>query len=143
MFPNGMIPTRSMYIFLNGMIWKEGPLAFFCGYHGLGRSAGEGVERQASQPGKDRGGEVPHAARPPAALLTGGVSELAPPRWADGVPGGPPLARRGRLRPLLTAIRFCILLFQLAIPCASFLAASPFDVRKYTRHRDNAVTFLV
>lgn len=29
MFPNGMIPTRSMYIFPNGMIWKEGPLAVF------------------------------------------------------------------------------------------------------------------
>ena len=92
MFPNGMIPKRSMYIFPNGMIWKEGPLAVFGGYHGLGRSAGEGVERQAPQPGEDRGGEVPHAANPPAALLTGGVSGLAPLRWADGVPGGPPLA---------------------------------------------------
>ena len=92
MFPNGMIPKRSMYIFPNGMIWKEGLLAVFGGYHGLGRSAGEGVERQAPQPEEDRGGEVPHAARPPAALLTGGASGLAPPRWADGVPGGPPLA---------------------------------------------------
>ena len=143
MFPNGMIPTRSMYIFPNGMIWKEGPLAAFGGYHGLGRSAGEGVERQAPSPGKIVVARAPRCETPPAALLTGGASELASPRWADGVPGGPPLARRGRLRPLLTAIRFCILLFQLAIPCASFLAASPFDVRKYTRHRDNAVTFLV
>ena len=138
-----------MYIFPNGMIWKEGSLAVFGGYHGLGRSAGECVERQPPQPGEDRGGEVPHAAKhakPPAALLTGGVSELAFSMWADGIPGGPPspaLARGGQLRPPLTAIRFCILLFQLAIPCASFLAASPFDVRKYTRHRDNAVTFLV
>ena len=66
--------------------------AVFGGYHGLGRRAGEGVERQAPQPGEDRGGEVPHAANPPAALLTGGVSGLALPRWADGVPGGPPLA---------------------------------------------------
>ena len=84
-----------MYIFPNGMIWKEGALAVFGGYHGLGRSAGECVERQPPQPGEDRGGEVPHAAKhakPPAALLTGGVSELATPRWADGVPGGPPLA---------------------------------------------------
>ena len=132
-----------MYIFPNGMIWKEGSLAVFGGYHGLGRSAGEGVERQAPSPGKIVVARAPRCEISPTALLTGGVSELAPPRWADGVPGGPPLARRGRLRPLLTAIRFCILLFQLAIPCASFLAASPFDVRKYTRHRDNAVTFLV
>ena len=89
---------------------------------------------------------MPHDARPPAALLTGGMSELAPrggPTAFLADPRSPALARRGRLRSLLTAIRFCILLFQLAIPCASFLAASPFDVRKYTRHRDNAVTFLV
>ena len=135
-----------MYIFPNGMIWKEGPLAVFGGYHGLGRSAGEGVKRQAPQPGEDRGGEVPHAARPPAAPLTGGVSGLAPrggPTAFPADPRSPALARGGRLRPPLTAIRFCILLFQLVIPCASFLAASPFDVRKYTRHRDNAVTFLV
>ena len=90
-----MIPTRSIYIFPNGMIWKEGALAVFGGYHGLGRSAGECVDRQPPQTGEDRGGEVPHAAKhakPPAALWTGGVSELATPRWADGVPGGPPLA---------------------------------------------------
>lgn len=92
MFPNGMIPTRSMYIFPNGMIWKEGPLAVFGGYHGLGRSAGEGVERQAPSPGKIVVARAPRCEISPTALLTGGVSELAPPRWADGVPGGPPLA---------------------------------------------------
>ena len=92
MFPNGMIPKRSMYIFPNGMIWKEGALAVFGGYHGLGRSAGEGVERQAPSPGKIVVARAPRCETPPAALLTGGVSELASPRWADGVPGGPPLA---------------------------------------------------
>ena len=78
MFPNGMIPTRSMYIFPNGMIWKERPLAVFGGYHGLGRSAGEGVERQAPSPGKIAVARCPTMRDPPAALLTGGVSELPP-----------------------------------------------------------------
>ena len=146
MFPNGMIPKCSMYIFPNGMIWKEGSLAVFGGYHGLGRSAGEGVERQAPSPGKIAVARAPRRETPPAALLTGGVSGLAPPRWADGIPGGPRslvLARGGRFRPPLTAIRLCTPLFRPATPLAGFLAASPFDVRKYTRHRDNAVTFLV
>ena len=66
--------------------------AVFGGYHGLGRSAGEGVERQAPSPGKIAVARCPTLRTPPAAPLTGGVSKLAPPRWADGVPGGPPLA---------------------------------------------------
>ncbi len=66
--------------------------AVFGGYHGLGRSAGEGVERQAPSPGKIAVARCPTLRNPPAAPLTGGVSELAPPRWADGIPGGPPLA---------------------------------------------------
>ena len=98
MFPNGMIPKRSMYIFPNGMIWKEGLLAVFGGYHGLGRSAGEGVERQAPSPGKIAVARCPTMRDPPAALLTGGVSELAPRGGPTAFPAGPrslALARRG------------------------------------------------
>ena len=94
------------------------------------------------QPGEERSGESPASRNPPAALLTGGVSELAFSMWADGIPGGPPspaLARGGRLRPPLTAIRLCTPLFRPAIP----LAGPPFDVREYTRHRDNAAALLV
>ncbi len=58
--------------------------AVFGGYHGLGRSAGEGVERQAPSPGKIAVARCPTLRNPPVAPLTGGVSELAPPRWADG-----------------------------------------------------------
>ena len=88
---------------------------------------------------------MPHDANPPAALLTGGVSELAPPRRADGVPGGPPspaLARGGQLRPPLTAIRLCTPLFRPATPLAGPLAGPPLDVRERTRHRDNAAALL-
>ena len=98
------------------------------------------------QPGEDRSGESPASRNPPAALLTGGVSELAFSMWADGIPGGPPspaLARGGQLRPPLTAIRLCTPLFQPATPFAGLMAGSPSDARECTRHRDNAVTFLV
>ena len=81
--------------------WVIGPISIsypealrgFGGYHGLGRSAGEGVERQAPQPGEDRGGEVPHAANPPAALLTGGVSGLVPRGGLTAFPADPPRLR--------------------------------------------------
>ena len=43
----------------------------FGGYHGLGRSASECVERQSSQPGEDRGGEVPYVAKSPGGPLDG------------------------------------------------------------------------
>ena len=98
------------------------------------------------QPGEDRSGESPASRNPPAALLTGGVSELAFSMWADGIPGGPPspvLARGGRFRPLLTAIRLCTPLFRPATPLAGFLAGPPLDVRERTRHRDNAAALLV
>ena len=84
----------------------------------------------------------PRVANPPAAPLTGGVSGLAPRGGPTASPAGPrslALARGGRLRPPLTAIRLCTPLFRPAIP----LAGPPFDVREYTRHRDNAAALLV
>lgn len=87
-----MIPKCSMYIFPNGMIWKEGLLAVFWWVARARAERRRGRRATGAQPGEDHGGEVPHDANPPAALLTGGVSGLAPPRRADGVPGGLPLA---------------------------------------------------
>ena len=63
------------------------------------------------------------------------VSELAPPRRADGVPGGPPssaLARGGQLRPPLTAIRLCTPPFRPATPPRQPLGWPP--VRRARTH---------
>ena len=54
-------------------------------------------------------------------------------------PLSPALARGGRIRPPLTAIRLCTPLFRPATP----LAGPPLDVRERTRHRDNAAALLV
>ena len=59
MFPNGMIPTRSMYIFPNGMIWKEGPLAVFWWVSRARAERRRGRRATGPQPGEDRGGESP------------------------------------------------------------------------------------
>ena len=149
-------PLRSMRL-MGGIIGHVGSsapyrshtlrlFAVFGGYHGLGRSAGEGVERQAPQPGEDRGGEVPHAANPPAALLTGGVSGLALPRRADGVPGGPPLACARPWRSTRAAADGDSPLHPVVPardpPCRS-LGWPPLDVRECARHRDNAAALLV
>ena len=48
------------------------------GSHGLGRSTSEGVERQASQPEEDRGGEVLHVAKSPGSLLDGLHGRVCP-----------------------------------------------------------------
>ena len=147
MFPNGMIPTRSIYIFPNGMIWKEGLLAVFW-WVSRARAERRRGRRATGPParGRSRWRGAPRC-ETPGGPLDGRRERVGPPRGGSTAfpadPRSPALARCGRLRLLLAAIRLCILLFQLAIPCASFLAASPFDVRKYTRHHDNAVTFLV
>ena len=65
--------------------------AVFGGYHGLGRSAGEVVERQAPSPGKIAVARAPRR-EPPGGPLDGRCERVGPPRWADGIPGGPPLA---------------------------------------------------
>ena len=80
--------------------WVIGPISIsylealrgFGGYHGLGRSAGEGVERQAPQPGEDRGGEVPHAAADGDSPLHPAVPARDPPRRPLG---WPPVRRAG------------------------------------------------
>ena len=107
----------------------------------------------------------------PAALLTGGMSELAPPRradgtirprtalclsssvsglapsrWVDGVPGGSPLACARARRSTQAAADGDSPLHP-AVPArdplAGPLAGPPFDVRECTRRRDNAAALLV
>ena len=83
---------------------------------------------------------------PPAAPLTGGVSKLAPPRWTDGVPGGPPLACARPSRSTQAAADSDSPphpAVPARDPLADPLAGPPLDVRERTRHRDNAAALLV
>ena len=78
--------------------------------------------------------------------MTGGASELAFSMWADGVPGGHPLACARPRRSTQAAADGGSPPHPAAPardPLAGPLAGPPLDVRERTRHRDNAAALLV
>ena len=79
MFPNGMIPTHSMYIFPNGMIWKEEPLAVFWRVSRARAERRRGRRATGPQPGEDRSGESPASRNPPGSPLDGRCERVGSP----------------------------------------------------------------
>ena len=83
---------------------------------------------------------------PPGGPLDGRCERVGPPRWADGIPGGPPLACARAWRSTQAAADSDSPLHPVVPardPPRRPLGWPPLDVRECARHRDNAAVLLV